>query len=59
MYQSSPFSEHAGIDFVVPLKNEETIHKTDLSIESLSNINVIEFDGHDDMNTSHNMAPVP
>jgi len=53
MYKSSPFSEHAGIDFVVPLKNEETIHRTDLSMESLSNIHVIAFDGHDDV------APVP
>lgn len=40
-------SEHDGIDFVVPLKNEE--NKTDHSMESLSNLKIIEFDGKDDM----------
>jgi hypothetical protein len=49
LYQSSPFSDHDGIDFVVPLKNEENIIKTDHSMESLSNINIIEFDGKDDI----------
>jgi hypothetical protein len=33
----------------VPLKNEENIDKTDHSIESLSNIKIIEFDGKDDI----------
>lgn len=45
-YQSSPFSDQDGIDFVVPLKNED--NKTDHSIESLSNIQIIGFDAKDD-----------